>query len=505
MSTRIPYSLGCHACRRMKIKCDEKKPQCGRCTKAHRVCPGYRDNNQVIFRSMNARLASKSRTSRSSRIHTTITAPNHIVASVASVSCAPRLLTQPSEKWDTKAISHFLHNYSFASTKDSPGYLGFLPDLLGSNLNVRYLESAVLAAGFASIANITGFSHLERTAEKHYGETLRSISIALKDLSEASSDPALAAIIVFQMYEVIIGVTSGSSDPHQKGLIELSRLRGNARLSTGSGNDVLQIIHSRALINSIGGLCPSPIEAGYDIRPVDSSTHQSELWRLMRETSQCCVETQAIVLVLRKGIFKSEIIKSLDQLFSAYLSLLSWGAASPSRWSYRSCKIPTGDENDSQQGTFPEKYHLFKNMHHGATWINFWCTLIYALQTLLYVSTRPIIQHIFTQGPHLAWDFRTRLRDAVDEICACVPYMMADVNQLGLPTVGEYGKALGSYFLLRELYVASCIDELTSVQREYMMRTFLRIAHVKGIKLALRPRNRWLSQHGGSVAPDHLM
>ncbi|KAF2972388.1 hypothetical protein GQX73_g1125 [Xylaria multiplex] len=449
---------------------------------------------------MNAGLASKSGTSRSSRTqtHIAIAAPDHIGAVVS-----PRLLIQPSEKWETKAISHFLHNYSFASTKDNPGYLGFLPDLLDSNLSVQYLESAVLAAGFASIANITGLSYLERTAEKHYGETLRSISIALKDLSEASTDATLAAILVLQMYEVIIGVTSVSSDPHQKGLIELLRLRGNTRLSTGSGNDVLRIIHNRVLINSIGGLCPSPIEAEYDIRLIGPSTHQSELWRLMRETSQCCAETQAIVLFLRKGIIKSEVIKSLDQLFSAYLSLLSWCAALPSSWSYHSCKVPNGDENEFQQRTFPEKYHLFKNIHQGATWINFWCTLIYALQTLLHVSTRPIIQHIFTQSPHPAWDLRNRLRDAVDEICACVPYMMADVNQLGLPTVGEYGKALGSYFLLRGLYVASCVDELTSSQREYMMRTFLRIAHVKGIKLALRPRNRWLSQHGGSVTPGH--
>ncbi|RWA10914.1 hypothetical protein EKO27_g4180 [Xylaria grammica] len=452
---------------------------------------------------MNTGLATKAKATYSSRTRTdtTITAPDHLEP-IAPVSSAPRLLTQPSEKWDTKAISHFLHNYSFAPTKDGPGYLGFLPGLLANNSSV---ESAVLAAGFASLANVTGLSYLERTAEKHYGETLRSISIALKDPSEASSDTTLAAIIVLQLYEAIIGITSVSRDPHEKGLVALARQRGNARPSTGSGNDLLRIIYSRVHINSVGGISPSPVEAEYDVEAVDFPTHQNELWRLMRETSRFCAETQAIMAVPGNYLFKSKIIESLDRLFSAYLRLLSWRAALPSTWLYQSCKVPTRDEQDSEQRIPPGKYHLFRNIHHGGMWISFWCTLIYALQTLVYVSTRPMIQQTFAQSLHRTQDLRNRLHDAVDEICACVPYMMADVDQLGLPTVGKDGKALGSYFLLRGLYVASCVEELTSAQRECMTRTFLRIAHVKGIKLALRPTNRWLCQHGGRVASVHQL
>ncbi|KAI1422586.1 hypothetical protein F5Y12DRAFT_799403 [Xylaria sp. FL1777] len=503
MSMRAPYSSGCHACRRMKVKCDGKKPQCERCTKARRVCPGYRDAKQVIFCSMNAGLASKAKTSRLSRAREpTTVAELDDAGGIASASFTPRLLTQPSEMWDTRAISHFLHNYSFPPTKDSPGYLGFLPDLLGNSSSVQYLESAVLAAGFASLANITGLTYLERTAEKHYGETLRSISSALKDPLKASSDGALAAIVVLQMYEAISGITNVSGDPHDKGLVELLRLRGNGRLSTGNGMALLQIIHSRVHVNSVGGLAPSPIDVKYDAEAVDFPAHQAELWRLMRRTSQCCVEARAMILVQGRYAFKSEIINSLDCLYSAYLCLLHWRATSPSSWSYQSCKMPT-ENHGSQRGGFPEEYHLFKNIQHGAMWISFWCTVIYALQMLVYASSLPVLQQTFNQGRQSSWDLKKQLRNAVDDICACVPYMMADVDQSGLPTVGKDGKALGSYHLLRGLYVASCVAELTTVQRDYMMRTFLRIAHGRGIKLALRPRNRWLNRHRDSVAQHH--
>ncbi|KAI0513040.1 hypothetical protein F5B22DRAFT_637411 [Xylaria bambusicola] len=493
MATRTPYSLGCHACRRMKVKCDEKKPQCGRCAKARRLCPGYPDTKQVIFRSVNEGLASKGKAARPlrTRTHNTSAASDH-AGDLASDSCIPQLLAQPSEAWDTRAISHFLYHYTSSATKDSSGYLGFLSDLLSNSPSVPYLKSAVLAAGSASLANITGLVYLQITAEKHYGETLRCISSALKNPLEASSDATLVAIIILQMYEVIVGITRVSCDPHQKGLVELSRIRGNARLGTRNDNALLQVIHGRVHTNAIGGLCPSPINMDYDVKRVDIALHEAELWRLMRKTSQCCVATWTMISVPSYEISSNEVIKSIDNLYSTYHGLLNWRKTLPSIWSYQSCEMPS---RDAQPGTiYPEKYHLFKNIHHGAMWISFWCTVVYALQVLVHASSLPILEQCLNQDQYSIQDLQRRLYSAVDDICACVPYMLGDVDRLGLPVVGKDGKALGAYFLLRGLYVASCVEELTDLQREYMMTTFLRIAHGKGIKLALRPRNRWLNR-----------
>lgn len=445
---------------------------------------------------MNAELASraevtKARASIAPSGHTGLTGP------ITSVSFAPRALSQSSGEWDAKAISYFLHNYSFAPVKDSPGHLGSLPDLLGSSANgAGHLQSAVLAAGSASLANITGLTRLGRTAEKYYGETLRSLSATLQDPVEASSDATLATIIVLQKYEAIVGITSVSCDPHDKGLVQLLRLRGNARRGTDSENDLLRIVHGRLHTNLVGGLSPSQIEAGYNVEAVDIPTYQHELWRLTRETSQCCSEARGLISGSRGGVLKSEVIQSLDHVLSVYLDLLDWQATMPSSLVYQSSNIPGQSDHSVRQGTFSEKYHLFKNIHQGGTWISFWCTLVYALQTLVHVSSLPLLPQILGQGWDQSWGFKRRLRDAVDEICACVPYMMVDVDQSGLPAIGKDGKALGSFFLLRGLYVASCVEEISSVQREYIMSTLLRIAHLKGIKLALRPRSRWFSQQG---------
>ncbi|KAI0448827.1 hypothetical protein F5B21DRAFT_518647 [Xylaria acuta] len=499
-TTRLPYSLGCHACRRMKVKCDEEKPQCGRCMKAGRVCPGYRDANQVVFRPMNAESIPKPKTSDLLRTQAALGTPDNSGGVLAgSVSFAPRLLTQPTEKWEMKAIAHFLYNYSLAPTKDSPGYLGFLSDLLCKEPRNRYLESGVLAAGYASLANITGLGHLERTAEKHYGETLRSISMALRNPAEASSDATLTAIVLLQMYEAINNSTLVPRDPHDRGLMALHGLSGNARSRTTTGEGLLQILHGRLHFNSVGGLYPVQIDAELDFEGLNFNPPQLELWRLMRETSQSCSKMRATISDSSGTMLKSVIVDSLDRVYSVYLRLLRWQAAQSSICSYQSCKMFSRDDDTSHQGTFPYKYHLFKHVSHGAMWIGFWCTLIYALQTLIHAFSLPDVQQPFSQECHQSWDLSKRLRDAINEICACVPYMMAEVDQLGLPMVGKEGKALGSFFLLRGLYVAICVEELTTLQSHYILKALLRIAHVRGIKLALRPRGRWFARHGTTV------
>ncbi|KAI0439991.1 hypothetical protein F4803DRAFT_578173 [Xylaria telfairii] len=498
--TRLPYSLGCHACRRMKVKCDEEKPHCGRCMKAGRVCPGYRDTNQVVFRPMNTELTPKAKSSCLSRTQAALGTPDSSGGVLAgSISFAPRLLTQPTEKWEMKAIAHFLYNYSFSPTKESPGYLGFLPDLLRKESSSRYLESGVLAAGYASLANITGLSHLERTAERHYGEVLHSMATVLRNPAEARSDAALTTIVLLQMYEAINNTTLVPQDPHDKGLVELHGLRGNTPSTTPTGQGLLQIIYGRIHFNSVGGLYPLQIDPGLVFEGLNCNPPQAALWRLMRETSQSCGKMRAAMSDPSGTILKSAIIHSLESVYSVYLRLLGWQAAQLSAWSYQSCEMRSPDDDDSYQGTFPYKYNLFKDISHGAMWIGFWCTLIYALQILIHTSSLPNIKQLFSQDWHQNCTLIKRLRDAVDEICSCVPYMMADVDQLGLPTVGKDGKALGSFFLLRGLYVAICVDELTDLQSHYILKTLLRIAHVRGIKLALRPRGRWLARHGVTV------
>ncbi|EUC49845.1 hypothetical protein COCMIDRAFT_83594 [Bipolaris oryzae ATCC 44560] len=56
-------SRGCGMCKTRRIKCDEKRPTCGNCKKSARVCPGYPDDFDLVFRDENKAMAKKARKS----------------------------------------------------------------------------------------------------------------------------------------------------------------------------------------------------------------------------------------------------------------------------------------------------------------------------------------------------------------------------------------------------------------------------------------------------------
>lgn len=52
-------STGCSLCRQRHVKCDETKPDCNRCRRLGRSCPGYRDTCGVIIQDVTARVHAK--------------------------------------------------------------------------------------------------------------------------------------------------------------------------------------------------------------------------------------------------------------------------------------------------------------------------------------------------------------------------------------------------------------------------------------------------------------
>ncbi|KAG9186363.1 hypothetical protein G6011_02919 [Alternaria panax] len=58
MSYRGRPSKGCEACRARKVKCDESRPACSRCSKAGHTCK-YRDQADILFRNQTASAAQR--------------------------------------------------------------------------------------------------------------------------------------------------------------------------------------------------------------------------------------------------------------------------------------------------------------------------------------------------------------------------------------------------------------------------------------------------------------
>ncbi|KAI1259714.1 hypothetical protein F5Y18DRAFT_420580 [Xylariaceae sp. FL1019] len=482
MAIRPSHSAGCFACRRMKVKCDGQRPRCTRCGKANRVCPGYRDTSDIQFRSMNETVTAKCEgfSLTSNRMVDTMSRPTP-------------LIVRPSTAWETNATSHFLHDYSFNRTKHSPGYLNFLPELLSSASCCEQLKSAVLAAGCASLRNTTGLNSLQGRAYRYYGKSLNQVLAASGNSSQAGSDANLTAIIVLQHYEAISDTADLPDDPHSKGLSELLRRR---RETTVRGHEVARMVRSRQQINEIGGDAPSRHEPRSQFDFATAELPQKNIWQLLPEVSRSCGELHFLLSSQILQLYPHHmIINAINRVSSAYQSLAQWQSGLPSGRLYQSFTIPEDHEDATNQVTkFPLRYHIFKDVQQGAVWICFWCAQVYLLQTLVKAAALPSLQKYFKKEASLQWGVEKQLHSVIDNICASVPYMMDDIDQMGLPKIATEGKALGAFFLTRGLYVANSMSGLTDTQRSYILETFERIGHVRGIRLALRARVEWMKR-----------
>jgi len=131
--------------------------------------------------------------------------------------------------------------------------MSYLPGLLADthgSLEDHHLHEAVLAAGCANLANVSGLSHLSGAARSHYGRALRTLATALSDPARACSDVTLSAIMMLQIYEVVSGSYT-AVDPHSDGLSELIRLRGLDKFQSPESKELLGMIQGRRKLQDL--------------------------------------------------------------------------------------------------------------------------------------------------------------------------------------------------------------------------------------------------------------
>ncbi|KAH7014225.1 uncharacterized protein B0I36DRAFT_369204 [Microdochium trichocladiopsis] len=540
MAPRLPYSTGCHSCRRMKVK--------------------------VIFRSMNASAASKAAGGASSGSSSSNHTGRFPLADLVPSPAAP-----PATPWEVNAAAFFLKSYIQKPKHGFPGYMSFLPGLLADNFPLpahHHLHEAVLAAGCASLANVTGLSHLGVAAHRHYGRSLQLLTSALRDPGQACSDVTLSAIVVLQKYEVIAGLRE-PQDPHGQGLTELVRLRGPDKFRSANSQQLLSLIARRQQLQDLEDQEQDETLGSHFYGPqhdsssdIVSTAGSGDLWRLLDTASRAGAHLRTALAASAAGARVtgsstswpgSELQDAMDQVYSAHLRLCEWRdrlapplryrvyrvrsspnpRPGPRRTSAGVCSRSKNDDGDTDEGddldaVFPRQYYLFHSVQHGAMWLGYWCAQVHLLHiyhvalhrlappAMLGVSpSEGVVAHRELVG--------RRLRATVDDICASVPYMMNEIDGRGSPITppnpggggggGEGGRqagesnamttSLGAFFLLRGLYVviSSLGGNLAASRRAYVLATLSRIGHVKGIKLALGARDAYIREHGDGASP----
>ncbi|KAK2605089.1 hypothetical protein N8I77_007962 [Diaporthe amygdali] len=257
-------SLGCTSCRKRRIKCDRRQPECTQCIRVSKGCPGYRDQLSLMFRdetvkvekrvraswgaeegnpsssaSSSSEVASRpgpAKTNRSASVASSATSGSINVPTPPSsfASTSPTSLDSPHARSESSsplvatsspatALSYGegreLSKLPVAMTTD-PAELGLSfyvkHYIIGYPDEVRRAEdlssqqwfrgscsqATMAALGLAGMGNLHNDKQLQHLSRVKYGEALAFTNEALRD-SLKNLDTAIRTTIMLALYQCV--------------------------------------------------------------------------------------------------------------------------------------------------------------------------------------------------------------------------------------------------------------------------------------------------------------
>lgn len=336
-------------------KCDLARPACQRCTKYGAVCPGYRDQQELVFRHANPSTVKQRRKRKDATAaagdkdggtegddsKAIVTCPGFVESRgepAANTVGSMILHGQVTEHWTAQSVPLLLDVYSAMSflrnvyaTDCSNGPLLWSAHIFTRTyiMNVRYptqIENAVRV-------------QTQRELGMYMGKTLRAVNRALSTPDGAQRDDILATVWILANHEVLAG-TLGRHQPvntwqlHAHGIYSLLKARGSDRLYTSAGRTAFwpsfNIVQLQALIINIP--CPVETDEWLDICGKNPFEGEELTLRIAEYIARICTAQARMMPHIRVCDFRGasadyralrQMLLDADEAFDVYLSTRS--------------------------------------------------------------------------------------------------------------------------------------------------------------------------------------
>ncbi|EED21837.1 conserved hypothetical protein [Talaromyces stipitatus ATCC 10500] len=253
-------SRDCDSCRKRRIKCDLKYPECSQCLRKKWKCPGYRKESDVLFRTETV-LSFPDNQSRDRRRTQTRQAEREDFFKkqdeVRSLSKQPS--HYPRRTMISKSLTETWNNHfiplALTGMRSSTDMPLTIINTISHLISQEKRESALYGAFNALACVFLGQTDRSKNALalriKSYRNALTAINSTLRDPQKCKSNSTLLAIWVLGVYEFIADPTNMGWHIHSEGLINLFRLRGSENYATEDGRNLFLLVFNNLQIQAI--------------------------------------------------------------------------------------------------------------------------------------------------------------------------------------------------------------------------------------------------------------
>ncbi|CAG8152670.1 unnamed protein product [Penicillium salamii] len=500
-------SAGCGVCRARKIKCDQARPTCSQCWVATRACPGYRDQQSLMFRNETAAVIQKAKGNglayRASRGKMATPEPaqpllwsNESVYGDQCPSLSPYLLNTITSDCIFQAICFFFSSFSdLTTTRLAKDCMcdGTLPETASGE---RALKASIASVGLANLANLHNSSDILRSAKKSYSVALNAINAALGDPMQTTQDTTLAAILCIFLYEIIIFEQPRSLDAwliHTQGATALLEIRGGDQFQRQTGFHLFHAVRNEVLLGCLqrGERFPESMTKFPDNIAATSRTETLSDYKndLTEITVMLCNLQAAIkdgylqeareILLLARSI-DSQPLSFSRRFFARFPYKIH-------KWTDRVSNIWRESANVSH---YDRCFHVYTSSEASNIWNNYRCARI-LVNRLIVTSLCPWER----QNPNLAGNSgfencgqisRSVSQQLAMEICLSVPFRLGlSRNGNTSTTRFEMMNSAAGVALIFPLYLAATVDGYPSPVCLWVMTCFNFLGRFIGINAAL--------------------
>ncbi|KAG4436391.1 hypothetical protein IFR05_008114 [Cadophora sp. M221] len=540
-------SRGCQMCRTRRIKCDETKPTCNQCAKSRRVCPGYKDDFDLVFRNetqateRRARRAGNSKragaqitpATQQSPPPTTSggrTGPERSPTLIApnpdqnmSNAIAPMgALTIPL---DQQAPCFFVSNFVIAPRLESRGYFDFIMPMLkteSANSHLSLAFSAVAMASLANRPNTRGQRMLFSQAIGQYAKALKATNLALQTPVHQKTDATLAAILMLGFFETVASEKSNAMAwySHVDGAVQLVRMRGKKQLRTKAGYSLFRAVRQQMLICALSGSKPLAMGAEWWIVDAEKDKVGIFVIGLSCRVAELRVELNtALATFPRTPEYFQEVANIMRRGQALEAECVEWQAALPDEWRPRTVawvdQVPGGDITNAE--VFPGKVDMYSDITIASLWNQMRVARLFISGTIVRCAAWICSPVDYRTTPEYAQAVRLSV-DLITDVIAATPYHLGwRVSQGGILKSGDFAspfsgddgftssKAIRGVFMMWPLFSISNMDYISDAQRVWVKGRLMYVSETLGLNHAKVLSNFSLRLPSMIIRRDNMM
>lgn len=494
------------------FQCDETKPTCNQCAKSRRVCPGYKDEFDLVFRNetqateRRARKANKKAIAQKLKLNSASPedASKHRASPESSLAKSDGrgyVVSTLNMPLDQQASCHFVSNYVLIPRQGSTrGFMEYLLPMLKTETPVEHFKLAFDACAFASLGNRVGPGNdYDQAALGKYTKALSSTYKALRDPEMAKHDSTLAAILLLGLYENIsskqLGMLAWGS--HTEGAIQLVRARGKKQLRTKVGLHLFIAVRTQMIIHTLSSGKPPVMGVDWWINDAVKDESAASCQRISIRCGELRAEVNRLLATLPRSSENIELILDLIRRCQVVdQECVAWAKDLPDFFEYKTVawedNVPGGDFSKAE--VYPGRVDAYRDLWVASVW-NLTRTSRIILASLIVRCAAWICAPLdYRTTPEYATAARTCVQSITD-ILASVPFQLGwfakRKDLLELANLSSFGcgeedaeKGLPGYFLTWPLTCVLGQDYATDSQRAWVKGRLEFIGNQLGVRYA---------------------